>query len=255
MWAAPASAFAQDAVAVARIGEVSGAPEYTFGFVSDVQFGPSGEIIVLDRQGAVVRVYDPGGRHLRSFGKPGEGPGEFRLPRSLVVTDSTVTVLDEVLRRFVRFRMDGTHLETVRYPDNYEGRIEISVVDFDGLRTVKRNRATVTPVPLTESDWRQEEARERQKRLLPKRTSLIGPPFAAQLDGCLFDDNGSLWVRRINEADDTHSHWIVIPSDDRQQRVVRVPRGFALRAVRGNLAAGIRRGEYDTQIVEVLRFH
>ena len=45
-----------------------------------------GSIAVADRFAAEVRVYDRQGRHLRSMGRSGEGPGEFRDPYRLWVT-------------------------------------------------------------------------------------------------------------------------------------------------------------------------
>lgn len=37
-------------------------------------------LAVLDRLEATVRIYDDSGRTVRSFGRSGEGPGEFRMP-------------------------------------------------------------------------------------------------------------------------------------------------------------------------------
>jgi hypothetical protein len=111
----------QAVATVARIGEVMGAPEYTFGLVSGAHFGPNEEVFILDSRENVVRVYDAAGRHIRSFGRAGRGPGEFERATRLVVTQSEVWVTDAVLRRLVRFTLDGTHVATSRYADETSG--------------------------------------------------------------------------------------------------------------------------------------
>ena len=45
-----------------------------------------GSIVVSDRRSAEIRIYDRAGRHLRSMGRSGEGPGEFRNPFGVWVT-------------------------------------------------------------------------------------------------------------------------------------------------------------------------
>ena len=59
------------------IGEVEGEGAYQFGQVIGLDVTPAGDIVVLDQQAAQVRVFDRAGRHLRTIGKPGGGPGEF----------------------------------------------------------------------------------------------------------------------------------------------------------------------------------
>ena len=45
-----------------------------------------GSVVAVDRTSAEVRVYDETGRHLRSMGRSGEGPGEFANPYVLWIT-------------------------------------------------------------------------------------------------------------------------------------------------------------------------
>ena len=53
-------------------------------------------IFVLDDTVPVVRVYDLNGQHLTDFGRDGDGPGEFRRPRSMAINpaDGTLFVRD-----------------------------------------------------------------------------------------------------------------------------------------------------------------
>jgi hypothetical protein len=71
----------------------------------------SGSIAILDALPAVVRVFDPTGRHLRNIGREGDGPGEFREPAALVGRGDTLVVLDQRGRR-TRFSPTGTVLGT-----------------------------------------------------------------------------------------------------------------------------------------------
>jgi streptogramin lyase len=70
---------------VLRIGELDGAEEYTFGRVAGVTMAADGSLFVLDQQARAVRVFDAEGRHLRSFGRSGGGPGELAQPSGLAL--------------------------------------------------------------------------------------------------------------------------------------------------------------------------
>jgi hypothetical protein len=97
---------------IATIGVEDGAPEYTLGLIAGVAISKHGEIVVLDAGWSQVRMYDQSGRHLRSFGGSGEGPGEFRFPTSLQVSDDHVRVFDRPLRRITTFTLKGELVST-----------------------------------------------------------------------------------------------------------------------------------------------
>lgn len=98
---------------VLAIGHVAGPPEYTFGAIGDVEVdAEAGEIFVLDAMADRIRVYDWEGEHLRSWGREGEGPGEFSSAAALAVQRDTVVVADVwSLHVFAR---DGSHLRSFR---------------------------------------------------------------------------------------------------------------------------------------------
>jgi hypothetical protein len=101
---------------VMTIGSEGSQPEYTFGRISDVAFGPDSTVYVLDYMNNEVGVFDLGGRLLRRFGREGKGPGEFVGPTGLMVTASEVRVFDPTQQRVVVFGHDGQPVRTFRIP-------------------------------------------------------------------------------------------------------------------------------------------
>ncbi len=70
---------------VYRVGSLSGEEWEQFGYVYEVAFDGAGQLYVLDVQSSLVTVVGPDGGLRRTFGGPGEGPGEFRSPGALAV--------------------------------------------------------------------------------------------------------------------------------------------------------------------------
>ena len=62
-----------------RIGAADGNSPRVFGDVRSLTADGRGTIYVADVQAAEIRAFDSQGRFVRSFGRRGEGPGEFRL--------------------------------------------------------------------------------------------------------------------------------------------------------------------------------
>lgn len=58
-------------------GASEGEPPYLLHLVNDVAMLPDGRIVAADRGSDEVRVFDPRGTHLATWGGRGEGPGEF----------------------------------------------------------------------------------------------------------------------------------------------------------------------------------
>jgi hypothetical protein len=87
-----------------RIGSLAGDGPDLFGEIRDIELGPDGELYVLDAQVSEVRVFGGDGAHLRTFGRPGEGPGELSRPAGMAVgPDETLWVLNAGNARYSGF--------------------------------------------------------------------------------------------------------------------------------------------------------
>ncbi len=67
-----------------RLGGFDAGEDEFFGVIGDVMVDAQNNFYVLDSQLSEVKVYDPSGAWLRTIGREGEGPGEFRRPVDLV---------------------------------------------------------------------------------------------------------------------------------------------------------------------------
>lgn len=81
-----------------------------FGRVSAVAFGPDGTVFVADERNSEVRVFGLDGAHRRTFGREGEGPGEFRSLYSLAWVGDRLLTLDPRLGRIGEFSAEGEWL-------------------------------------------------------------------------------------------------------------------------------------------------
>jgi hypothetical protein len=66
-----------------RIGSFDDPGAYSFGQIIALDVDDYGRIWVLESQAAEVRVFDTDGRHVRTTGGKGGGPGEFAGPAHL----------------------------------------------------------------------------------------------------------------------------------------------------------------------------
>jgi hypothetical protein len=81
------------------IGALDGPEEVSFDAVRSVLRLADGMIVVADWGANQVRFFDATGAFVRAFGASGEGPGEFRLMRSVGVLSDSTWVYDLQLNR------------------------------------------------------------------------------------------------------------------------------------------------------------
>lgn len=98
---------------VRTIGRKGHGPADLF-YPTDVAVGPDGPggaaLYVADAYNHRVQVFSPDGRHVRTIGREGSGPGEFRIPEGLdIAADGAVLVADAENGRVAVFGADGRY--------------------------------------------------------------------------------------------------------------------------------------------------
>lgn len=98
-----------------RLGRADGSGPDVFAAPIALEADALGRLYVLDAQANQLRVFGADGRHVRSVGGQGAGPGEFRQPMGMTIApDGAVWVVDPGNGRFVVFDTGGALRSTVR---------------------------------------------------------------------------------------------------------------------------------------------
>jgi len=84
-----------------RIGAASGRPEEELAGPVDIAVGSNGDIYAVDAVARTIRVFADDGRPLRSFGGPGEGPGEFGFQPFDGASGAPIVAMESTLRRYL----------------------------------------------------------------------------------------------------------------------------------------------------------
>ena len=95
-----------------RIGSLDGTCD-AFGDVASLAVDGDGRIYVADRQARAIRVFAPQGECVRTFGRSGEGPGEFRWLEGIAwQPPGYLWAIDAIQSRLTVFDSLGTVLAT-----------------------------------------------------------------------------------------------------------------------------------------------
>jgi len=96
------------------IGEVEGREEYMFSGIRSIAVDDRERIYILDYKEAHIKVYDEKGMYIRTIGRKGQGPGEFGLPRNLIITKKNeIMVEDTGNRALIFFTLDGEFIKSL----------------------------------------------------------------------------------------------------------------------------------------------
>ena len=94
---------------------------------NDIAADAGGRIYVLDYLLAQIVVLSPSGERLRTIGRKGSGPGEFKLPRSFTLSGDTLRVVDVGNGKLQVVALDGTFVRNTPLPVG----ASIGAVDVD----------------------------------------------------------------------------------------------------------------------------
>ena len=122
------------------VGELDGPEEYLFGSVSAIAVDDDHNVYVLDGQARHVRVFDSDGTYVKTLGRDGEGPGEFKVPIGLAISNGRLLVRDPANGRVQLFGLEtGANEEWKYLPSDYfmntplyqddQGRIYVDISD------------------------------------------------------------------------------------------------------------------------------
>ncbi len=117
-----------------RLGGESEADEEFFGVIGDIIIDDANTVYILDSQLSEVRIFDESGSYLRTMGREGEGPGEFRRPSDLVfLPNGSLGVLQPWPSKLIVFNEDGSPGDDFPFePTGGEGWAGITAVKSAG---------------------------------------------------------------------------------------------------------------------------
>lgn len=98
------------------VGVENGREHETFARVAGVAFDAQNNLYVLDGGNRRLQVFDARGRHLRTVGRAGQGPGEFIAPLQVVVAQGGRIVVSDLGRRsFAVFSAEGRYETSIPF--------------------------------------------------------------------------------------------------------------------------------------------
>lgn len=217
-----------------EIGTVEGEPAYLLHQVVDAIRLADGRIAVLNAGSHEVRLYGADGTHLRSIGREGDGPGEFRRPARLRHRGGdTVAVVDEGLRRTTALTLGGEVVGTEELAAPLEQPFPAETWLFrrhwvDGGRPGRRAGVA---------------------RILSK---LPPPDTAASYRYVKVAEDGRLWITGELPPWPDGTMWAVREPDGSLRAEVETPPRFLPFRIDGERVLGVRTDSLDVERVSVL---
>ncbi len=101
---------------IGHLGEIEGEDEnYLFYKPEDIAGDSEGNLYVLDAGNHRVQKFDNKGKHLTTFGRSGQGPGEFQRPLSIDIgKDGNIYIADWYNCRLEVFSSQGEYLRSIK---------------------------------------------------------------------------------------------------------------------------------------------
>lgn len=119
---------------------------YVFSGLQHTQVDEQEYIYAADWKETLIKVYDKNGKHVRSFGRKGQGPGEIGLPFYLgIFQGNKIVVNDQANAKFIIYSREGELLKEIptgkyrsvtRFKVDSEGCIYAFSRTFDQAKTI-----------------------------------------------------------------------------------------------------------------------
>jgi hypothetical protein len=105
-----------------RIGGDTDDEDQIFGLISKILTDDAGNLYALDSQLSEIKVFSPEGEYLRTIGREGEGPGEFRAAQDMFfLPNGNIAVMQVFPGRLVVLERDGEPANDHPLPSADEG--------------------------------------------------------------------------------------------------------------------------------------
>lgn len=99
-----------------RLGAVEGDPHYIFSELISFTVDDEKNIYVLDMRGKKVRKFNSSGRYIETFGRQGQGPGEFSSPESIQYLPGDYLIIFEgESQKYSQFTTTGELIKNKRF--------------------------------------------------------------------------------------------------------------------------------------------
>lgn len=185
----------------------------------------------------MVAFYDGDGLRAAAYGPLLHGEGVFLTVDAAGTYASSAVPMGR--RAQVAVGSDAVAVTT-------QERFEIRVLDAEG-RLQRIIRVSADPAPVDDNVRR----RYVEDTGLARSQNVFAPTLPA-LGRILYDADGQLWVEKYAPPyEGSSTRWWVFGRDGRFAAEVSIPQGLALKAVGGDLAAGIAVDEFDTPSVRL----
>jgi hypothetical protein len=129
------------------IGVADGDDHYILGAISDLAVDASGNIYIWDRSVPAIRMYDAKGKYVRTIGRSGSGPGEYRAGAGIAIArNGNLLMWDPGNARINVYSPAGEHVAAWPTKSGNSGSASgqgLFVVDTAGaayIRTILFNR-------------------------------------------------------------------------------------------------------------------
>ncbi len=97
-----------------------GIEEQMFQSINTLDVDKEGNMYILDEQAGNIKVFDRNGDFVMTIGRKGQGPGEFGMPISLILTKQGIIIVNDMGQRKIQyFDRDGNYLKEFSIADKF----------------------------------------------------------------------------------------------------------------------------------------